>query len=47
MARLTSKASQEFANLLSADLGIKTGIIGHSMTEMKANAIKLNIDDHW
>ena len=47
MARLISKSSQEFANLLSADLGIKAGIIGHSMNEMKDNAIKLNIDDHW
>lgn len=47
MVRLTSKPSQEFANLLSADLGMKAGILGHSMTEMKANAIKLNINDHW
>ena len=47
MVRLTSKSSQEFADLLSADLGMKAGILGHSMTEMKANAIKLNIDDHW
>ncbi len=47
MARLTSKSSQEFTNLLSADLGMKVGILDHSMTEMKASAIKLNIDDHW